>query len=231
MGPNISLPEGTVVSMHHPDEEEEEDDDEFLSDDAEVGHSKDKAKLKGAHQLWPLRICGRTKHFQAFEASLSLFFAAFNPAEVGAEGKGYIWKASSLDDTEDEELAQCLWGSVADFIFFLFFLYWFLTTEPELEPPMMQQSEVSLFHVTGLVLNPNPESESEDSEPEGPDDPVIPSPEMDDVKGETFTDNLMDHHGKSPSLAPLMHTCDLCRSVPHGGAGHSTERSGGKHQL
>uniref|UniRef100_A0A671XZT7 Translation initiation factor eIF2B subunit epsilon n=1 Tax=Sparus aurata TaxID=8175 RepID=A0A671XZT7_SPAAU len=77
IGPDISLPEGTVVSMHHPDEEEDEDDDEFLSDDAEVGHSKDKTKLK-----------------------------AFNPAEVGAEGKGYIWKASSLDDTEDEELVR-----------------------------------------------------------------------------------------------------------------------------
>uniref|UniRef100_A0A3Q3L6N2 Translation initiation factor eIF2B subunit epsilon n=1 Tax=Labrus bergylta TaxID=56723 RepID=A0A3Q3L6N2_9LABR len=114
IGPNISLPEGTVVSMHHPEEEEEEDDDEFLSDDAEVGHSKDKTKRK-----------------------------VFNPAEVGAEGKGYIWRASSLDDTEDEELSQCLWG---------------------------------------LVLNPDPESESEDSEPDDADDPVIPSPEMDDVK-------------------------------------------------
>lgn len=36
----------------------------------------------------------------------------------------------------------------------------------------------------GLVLNPDPESESEDSEPDDPDDPVIPSPEMDDVKGQ-----------------------------------------------
>uniref|UniRef100_A0A1A7WLI0 Translation initiation factor eIF2B subunit epsilon n=1 Tax=Iconisemion striatum TaxID=60296 RepID=A0A1A7WLI0_9TELE len=114
IGPNVSLPEGTVVSMHHPDEEEEEDADEFLSDDAEVGHSKDKTKQK-----------------------------VFNPAEVGAEGRGHIWKVSSLDDTEDEELSQCLWG---------------------------------------LVLNPDPESDSEDSEPDGPDDPVIPSPEMDDVK-------------------------------------------------
>uniref|UniRef100_A0A669CNM9 Translation initiation factor eIF2B subunit epsilon n=1 Tax=Oreochromis niloticus TaxID=8128 RepID=A0A669CNM9_ORENI len=114
IGPNISLPEGTVVSMHHPEEEEEEDDDEFLSDDAEVGHRSDKTKQK-----------------------------VFNPAEVGAEGKGYIWKASSLDDTEEEELSQCLWG---------------------------------------LVLNPDPESDSEDSETDGPDDPVIPSPEMDDVK-------------------------------------------------
>lgn len=49
IGPNISLPEATVVSMHHPDEEEEEDDDEFLSDDAEVGHNKDKTKQKGVY--------------------------------------------------------------------------------------------------------------------------------------------------------------------------------------
>lgn len=35
------------------------------------------------------------------------------------------------------------------------------------------------------MLNPDPESESEDSEPDGPDEPVIPSPEMDDVKGES----------------------------------------------
>eukprot|EP00066_Takifugu_rubripes_P010175 XP_003977775.1 PREDICTED: translation initiation factor eIF-2B subunit epsilon [Takifugu rubripes] len=114
IGPNTTLPEGTVISMYHPEEEEEEDEDEFLSDDAKVGDSKDQAKLK-----------------------------VFNPAEVGAEGKGYIWKASNLDDTEDEELSQCLWG---------------------------------------LVLKPDPESDSEDSEPDGPDDLVIPSPEMDDVK-------------------------------------------------
>lgn len=48
IGPNISLPEGTVVSMHHP-EEEEEDDDEFLSDDAEVGQRSDKTKQKGVY--------------------------------------------------------------------------------------------------------------------------------------------------------------------------------------
>ncbi|XP_077354381.1 translation initiation factor eIF2B subunit epsilon [Festucalex cinctus] len=113
IGPDISVPEGTVVSMHHP-AEEEEDDDEFLSDDAAVGQSKDKLKQK-----------------------------AFNPAEVGAEGKGYIWKASSLDDTDDEELSHCLWG---------------------------------------LTLKPDLESESDDSEPDGPDEPVIPSPELDDAK-------------------------------------------------
>ncbi|KAM8838925.1 translation initiation factor eIF2B subunit epsilon [Synchiropus picturatus] len=116
IGPNISLPEGTVVSMHNPEEEEDEDDEEFLSDDGVVDQSKDKAKQR-----------------------------VFNPAEVGAGGQGYLWKVSSMDDTEEEELMQCLWG---------------------------------------LDLNPDPESESEDSEPDGPDDPVIPSPEMDDV--ETF---------------------------------------------
>lgn len=46
--------------------------------------------------------------FQSF-----LFWSiAFNPAEVGAEGKGYIWKNLSLDDTEEDELAQGLWGEV-----------------------------------------------------------------------------------------------------------------------
>lgn len=48
----MSLPEGTVVSMHHPDEQEEEDADEFLSDDAEVGQSKEKTKQKGVEWLW-----------------------------------------------------------------------------------------------------------------------------------------------------------------------------------
>uniref|UniRef100_A0A673BJI4 Uncharacterized protein n=1 Tax=Sphaeramia orbicularis TaxID=375764 RepID=A0A673BJI4_9TELE len=55
IGPNISLPEGTVVSMHHP-EEEEDDDDEFLSDDAEVGHSKDKNKQKGAYRVCAVKF-------------------------------------------------------------------------------------------------------------------------------------------------------------------------------
>ncbi|XP_036453332.1 translation initiation factor eIF-2B subunit epsilon [Colossoma macropomum] len=83
VGPNISLPEGTVVSMHHPDEEDEADDDEFLSDDNDVSLNKDKTKQK-----------------------------AFSPAEVGSEGRGYLWKTSSLDDTEDDVLAQCIWGLV-----------------------------------------------------------------------------------------------------------------------
>ncbi|XP_068604704.1 translation initiation factor eIF2B subunit epsilon [Brachionichthys hirsutus] len=115
VGPNVCLAEGTVVSMHHPEEEEEEEDeDEFQSDDAAAGHAQVKTKLK-----------------------------AFSPAEVGAEGRGYIWRASGPDDAEDEELAQCLWGR---------------------------------------RLRTDPESDSEDSEPDGPDEPVVPSPEMDDVQ-------------------------------------------------
>uniref|UniRef100_A0A672KM17 Translation initiation factor eIF2B subunit epsilon n=1 Tax=Sinocyclocheilus grahami TaxID=75366 RepID=A0A672KM17_SINGR len=83
VGPDITLPEGTVLSMHHPDEEDDEDDDEFLSDDNDVGYRKDKTKLK-----------------------------VFNPAEVGSEGKGYRWKTSSLEDTEEDELAECIWGEI-----------------------------------------------------------------------------------------------------------------------
>ncbi|XP_066537082.1 translation initiation factor eIF-2B subunit epsilon [Hoplias malabaricus] len=116
VGPNISLPEGTVVSMHHPDEEDEDDDDEFLSDDNDVALNKDKTKQK-----------------------------AFSPAEVGSEGRGYLWKTSSLDDTEEDELAQCIWG---------------------------------------LVLKPDPESESESEASEGSHDPGsrTESPELDDVR-------------------------------------------------
>uniref|UniRef100_A0A8C1QEP6 Translation initiation factor eIF2B subunit epsilon n=1 Tax=Cyprinus carpio TaxID=7962 RepID=A0A8C1QEP6_CYPCA len=47
VGPDITLQEGTVLSMHHPDEEDDEDEDEFLSDD-DVGYSKDKTKQKGS---------------------------------------------------------------------------------------------------------------------------------------------------------------------------------------
>ncbi|XP_067308252.1 translation initiation factor eIF-2B subunit epsilon [Pseudorasbora parva] len=116
VGPDITLQEGTVLSMHHPDEEDDEDDDEFLSDDHDVGYNKDKIKQK-----------------------------VFNPAEVGSEGKGYRWKTSSLDDTEEDELADCIWG---------------------------------------LVLNPDPESDSESEVSEGSHDlgSHTASPELDDVK-------------------------------------------------
>uniref|UniRef100_UPI00398F3B9A translation initiation factor eIF2B subunit epsilon n=1 Tax=Pristiophorus japonicus TaxID=55135 RepID=UPI00398F3B9A len=47
VGPNISLPGGTVVSLHLPDEEEDEDE---FSDDAGVNHAPSKAKVKGYNQ-------------------------------------------------------------------------------------------------------------------------------------------------------------------------------------
>lgn len=67
----------------------------------------------------------------------------------------------------------------------------YIFTQESVKPafPMMLQSasqQDDFFSCAGLVLNPDLESESEDSEPDGPDDPVIPSPEMDDVKGEFF---------------------------------------------
>lgn len=46
-----------MVSMHHPDEVDEDDDDEFLSDDAEVGDSKDKTKQKGMRCLFIAGFC------------------------------------------------------------------------------------------------------------------------------------------------------------------------------
>lgn len=46
------------------------------------------------------------------------------------------------------------------------------------------RSQLLLSPAPGVVLKLDPESDSEDSEPDGPDDPVIPSPEMDDVNGQ-----------------------------------------------
>ncbi|MGH0168079.1 UNVERIFIED_CONTAM: hypothetical protein FKN15_067450 [Acipenser sinensis] len=99
VGPNLTLPEGTVVSMHHPDEEEEEeedDEDEFLSDDARVNNDLLKTKTKG-----------------------------YSSAEVGSEGKGYIWRTANVSEAEDE-LSQGLWG---------------LTVNPD--PESESESEVS----------------------------------------------------------------------------------------
>lgn len=105
--------------MHQPEEEEEDDDDEFLSDDAEVCHSKDKSKQKGlllnTHQ-------DNSKDLKVYSCDL-FSLVVFNPAEVGEEGKGYIWKAS-LDDTEDEELSHCLWGRFVIGLVNIQFLLW-----------------------------------------------------------------------------------------------------------
>lgn len=78
LGPNITIPEGTVISMHLLDEEDE-DLDEFS--DEEYSNKEIKNKTKG-----------------------------YNKAEVGTEGRGYVWKRTSEVETEEEELMQCLWG-------------------------------------------------------------------------------------------------------------------------
>ncbi|XP_075717990.1 translation initiation factor eIF2B subunit epsilon [Rhinoderma darwinii] len=44
VGPDLELPENTVISLHHPDEDEE-DDDEF-SDDATTGKKEEQSKVK-----------------------------------------------------------------------------------------------------------------------------------------------------------------------------------------
>lgn len=46
MGPDIMLPEGSVISLHPPDAEEDEDDGEF-SDDSGTDQEKEKVKMKG----------------------------------------------------------------------------------------------------------------------------------------------------------------------------------------
>ncbi|XP_025769070.1 translation initiation factor eIF-2B subunit epsilon isoform X3 [Puma concolor] len=80
VGPDITLPEGSVISLHPPDAEEDEDDGQF-SDDSGANQEKEKVKLKG-----------------------------YNPAEVGVAGQGYLWKAADMNVEEEEELRQNLWG-------------------------------------------------------------------------------------------------------------------------
>lgn len=46
VGPDITLPEGSVISMHPPDAEEDEDDGQF-SDDSGADQEKEKVKQKG----------------------------------------------------------------------------------------------------------------------------------------------------------------------------------------
>ncbi|XP_060623336.2 translation initiation factor eIF2B subunit epsilon [Anolis sagrei] len=81
VGPDITLPEGTVISLH-PTDEVEDDDDQF-SDDSGVNREESKAKLKG-----------------------------YNIAEVGSEGRGYLWKADSENDVDREEQTHSLWGPI-----------------------------------------------------------------------------------------------------------------------
>ncbi|XP_027731171.1 translation initiation factor eIF-2B subunit epsilon [Vombatus ursinus] len=82
VGPDLELPEGSVISLHPPDEEEEDDDGQF-SDDSGADR-KERVKSTG-----------------------------YNPADVGAAGKGYLWRAEGVsprEEEDEEELRQSLWG-------------------------------------------------------------------------------------------------------------------------
>lgn len=50
MGPDITLPEGSVISLHPPDAEEDEDDGQF-SDDSGANQEKEKVKQKGVRLI------------------------------------------------------------------------------------------------------------------------------------------------------------------------------------
>lgn len=39
-------------------------------------------------------------------------FPGYNPAEVGFEGQGYLWRAADVSMKEEEELRQSLWGKL-----------------------------------------------------------------------------------------------------------------------
>lgn len=41
-----------------------------------------------------------------------MLFPGYNPAEVGAAGQGYLWKAADMNTEEEEELQQTLWGEL-----------------------------------------------------------------------------------------------------------------------
>lgn len=73
MGPDITLPEGSVISLHPPDAEEDEDDGQF-SDDSGADQEKEKVKLKGVR----LNRCGASARFSAPKKSL------FLSREIGA---------------------------------------------------------------------------------------------------------------------------------------------------
>lgn len=98
---------------------------------------------------------------------------AYNPGEVGSEGRGYLWKSSKIDDAEEEELTQCIWGN----------------THKHLHENFILVACVVICvcgHVVlGLVLKSDPDSETESETSEGSHDPGSrsESPELDDVRG------------------------------------------------
>lgn len=72
VGPDITLSEGTVISLHPPDEEEE-DDDQF-SDDSGVNKEESKVKLKGMSVSGSV-LLGCTKDFTLH--LLEVFFSFY----------------------------------------------------------------------------------------------------------------------------------------------------------
>ncbi|XP_044145628.1 translation initiation factor eIF-2B subunit epsilon [Bufo gargarizans] len=81
VGPNVDLPENTVISLHHPDEDEE-DDDEF-SDDAATGKKEEQSKIK-------------------------VYNKAEVGSE--GEGYVWKSSATPDEEEEEEELQKSLWG-------------------------------------------------------------------------------------------------------------------------
>ncbi|KAM4772565.1 translation initiation factor eIF2B subunit epsilon [Rhinophrynus dorsalis] len=82
VGPDLHLPENTVISLHHP-EEDEEDDDEF-SDDAGVGKEEERSKFK---------------MYNKAEVGLEGQGYVWKTSEATEE-----------EDEEEEELQRSLWG-------------------------------------------------------------------------------------------------------------------------
>lgn len=75
VGPDITLSEGTVISLHPPDEEEE-DDDQF-SDDSGVNKEESKVKLKGTS------ISGSILHEGLYPSSFGSLFLVLYSAVAG----------------------------------------------------------------------------------------------------------------------------------------------------
>lgn len=94
---------------------------------------------------------------------------------MGSEGWGYLWKNSSVDDAEEEELTQCIWGN----------------THTQYTHTHLCKNSVfgflcsNLCVCVGLVLKSDPDSETESEASEGSHDlgSRTESPELDDVKG------------------------------------------------
>ncbi|KAJ1087412.1 hypothetical protein NDU88_000584 [Pleurodeles waltl] len=84
VGPDITLPEETVISLHHPEEEEEEDDDEFSDDSADTKDEKTKFKAYNANEVG---LEGRGYTWKAADLI-----------------------EDEVEDEDDEALRRSLWG-------------------------------------------------------------------------------------------------------------------------